>query len=410
MQTQPKLRVDLDTREFDSDSRAMRTLRSAEEVESVREFWSSSPGTRDSDIDIFLSERRSGPEALRPHVLVLYRGGKPAVLMAGKIVRRELPFRVGWFTLFRPRIDAMMIPYGALRGEASSEDCKELVRGIIKCLENGEADIAYLEDVDADSALFCCAKNEPRFLFRDHFPRVRPHRKRKLPSTVEQLYTSLSTNQRSHFRYIAKKLAKDFNGQVRVTRFDDPADLGRTLAVVEEIAKRTWQRKLGRGFTMNAALLGALKTEAENGWLRVYTLYLADNPCAFWIGTIYQRTFFSDFVGYDPQYSRYSLGMYLLSQMMEEFCSHGVEEIDFGSSDEEYKKRFSNIVWRETNLHVFAPSPKGLALNAMNTITALLNEPTRAFLERTNLIQRAKKVWRKVNPVKEKPNKVQTLD
>jgi Acetyltransferase (GNAT) domain len=376
----------------------VRILRSAPEVESVREFWSSCPGTRDSDIDIFfLDGQRNSPDAPQPRVLVLYRGRIPVALLAGKIVRRKFTFRLGYFPLFSRMVNVMTIPYGGLRGDASAEDCHKLIREINKCLKNGEADVALIHYVDANSALFHCAKTEPKFLFRDHFTPLRPHRKRKLPSSIEKLHEGSSQGSKQ-FRRVAKKLSNEFSGQVRVDRFEALADLDRMLAVVEEIAKKTWQRKVSTiGFNIkDASLLEVLKTEAEGGHLRVYTLYLGEKPCAFWIGAVYQRTFFSDFLGYDPDYARYSPGTFLLSQMLEELCAQGVEEIDFGFSDEEYKKRFGNVMWQDSNVHVYAPSLAGLTLSAMRLITVVPHEAARALLKRTNLYQNAKMAWRKM--------------
>jgi hypothetical protein len=217
----------------------------------------------------------------------------------------------------------------------------------------------------------------------------------------------MSGHARKRFRQISKALSKGFPGQVRVERvdrFQNLTDLGRTLAVVDEIAKTTWQRTMAGGLQMNASQLEALKKQAERGWLRVHIVYLADKPSAFSIGALYRRTFYSEYIGYNPDYASYALGTYLLSQMMEEFCSEGVEAIDFGSSDEEYKIRFGNVVSHETDLHLFAPSLTGLRLSAMNTITILLREPTKAFLKRLNLIQRTKKVWRRVRIRRAKAN------
>jgi hypothetical protein len=396
--TQPKFPADLATQGIGTVDGAVKILRTVPEIESVREFWSSTSGTRDSDIDIFFPKgMRDKLDAPKPRVLVLYRGGKPAVLMIGKIIRREFAFRIGYFRLFKTMANVLTIPYGGVRGEASPEDCSTLVRAIIRCLKRGEADIALLQYVDAGSALFSCAKNEPNFLLRDHFTPLRPHRKRKLPGSIQELYAPSSQGGKQ-FRRVAKQLSNEFPAQIRVDRFEAPADLNRTLAVVEEIARKTWQRESSSiGFNIkDAALLDVLKTEAVGGHLRVYTLYLGGKPCAFWIGAVYQRTFFSDFLGYDPDYSRYSPGTYLLSQIMEELCSESVDEIDFGFSDEEYKKRFGNITWQDASVHLFAPSPKGLTLSAMRLITALPHETARAFLKRTNLYQRAKTIWRKI--------------
>jgi hypothetical protein len=397
-QTQVKFQAGPATPALGPADGAVRILRSAAEVESVREFWSLTPGTRDSDIDIFfLNGQPNNTEAVQPRVFVLCHDGKPAVLMAGKIVRREFTFRIGYFRLGKVMANVLTIPYGGLRGEASAEDCSKLVREISECLKNGEADVALLQYVDADSALFRSAKSVPKFLFRDPFTPLRPHRKRKLTGSIEQLYAESSQGGKQ-FRRVAKKLSNEFSGQIRVDRFEALADLDRTLAVVEEIAKKTWQRKASSiGFnSKDAALVELLKTEAEGGHLRVYTLYLGGKPCAFWIGAVYQRTFISDFLGYDPDYARYSPGTYLLSQIMEEFCSQGVEEVDFGFSDEEYKKRFGNVMWEDTSVHVYAPTPMGLTLSALKMITVLPHEAARALLKRTDLYQKTKMAMRKI--------------
>ena len=382
----------------------VRILRNVEEIESVREFWSSTPGILDTDIDVFLARPASIPEGLQLRVLVLYRGGKPVALMAGSILRERFVFRLGWFPLFKPRVNVFTIR-GGLRGDASSENCQELVHMILKCLKKGEADLVFLPGVEADSALFHCLKSEPGFLFRDHFTPIRLRRRRELPGSVEELYASLSHNARMIFRRIAKRLNNEFPGQVRmerVDRFETSTDLYGTLAVVDEIAKKTWQRTMSAGLHMTVSQLEAFKKQAERGWLRIYILYLADKPAAFWLGALYRRIFFAEYTGYDSDYAGHSLGTYMLARMMEEFCSEGVEAIDFAASDEEYKKRYSNAELPETDLHLFAPSLTGLTLSAMATIRVLLHEPARAFLKRTNLTQRVKKIWRRVRTKRER--------
>lgn len=398
MQPEIEFQTVQSTQEFVAADGTVRVLRSVSEVESVREFWSAIPGSRDSDINIFLLEGlRNKSEAAQPLVLVLYRGGKPAVLMAGKIARREFAFRVGYFRVFKRMCNVLTIPYGGLRGEVSSEDCRKLVGEIIKCLKNGEADVAVFQYVSTDSVLFRFAKSEPGFLLRDHFTPFQPHRKRKLPNSVEQLYAGSSQGSKQ-LRRVAKKLSNEFSGQVRVDRFETVADLDRTLAVVEEIAKKTWQRKVSNiGFNIkDASLMRSFKAAAAGGHLRVYTLYLGEKPCAFWIGAVYHRIFYSDYLGYDPAYARHSPGTYLLSRIMEEFCSEGVEEIDFGFSDEEYKRRFGDILWQDATVHMFAPSFTGLTLNTMKVITALLHEAPKAFLKRAKLYDNTRMAWRKM--------------
>jgi hypothetical protein len=397
-QNKTAIQESITMQDFRAVDGVVRILRSAAEIETVREFWAATPGTRDSDIDIFFLPRQGkNPHVAQPLVLAIYRDGKPAALLIGKIVRREFVFRVGSLRLGKVMANVLTIPYGGLRGEESPENCKRFLGEIQNCLKQGEADVALFQYVKADSAMFRCAKREPNFLSRDHFTPLRPHRKRTLPPGIDKLYVGAAHGGKQ-LRRVANKLASDFSGQLRVDRLGNVADLDRTLAAVEEIAKTTWQRKISNiGFNpQDAALMEVLRTEAQGGHLRVYTLHLRGTPCAFWIGAVYQGTFISDFLGYDPEFSHYSPGTYLLSQMMEDFCSQGVEEIDFGFSDEEYKRRFGNVMWQDANVHVFARTWTGLALSAMRMITVLPHEAARTFLKRTDLYQIAKRMWRKL--------------
>src|SRR5258708_39038442 len=122
MLTQLKTEVDLITPLSDSGSVHVRNFRSVQEMEPLRTFWTSCAGQRDSDIDIFLTECRTSPHVLRPHVLALYLDEKPVVLLIGKIVRRRLPFRVGYLTLFNPLANVMTFSYVGLRGKPSSHN------------------------------------------------------------------------------------------------------------------------------------------------------------------------------------------------------------------------------------------------------------------------------------------------
>ncbi len=372
----------------------VRVLRTAEEVEGIRDFWTSFPGTRDSDIDLLLSECGTGSDGRRPYALVLYRDEKPVALISASLVRRRLMLGVGYLGLFTPLANVMDITRGGLRGEELTENCALLVWEITNSLKSGEADVAVFGHLDTTSELFRCARRVPSFLCRDHYPTAKPSRARILPESVEQLYGELSKSERKDFRRFARALERDFPGQVSIEQFGSAADLDRVLQVVDEIASTTWQRKLGRGFQLSPGMVVKLRAEAERGWLRVYILRLGGKPCAFWVGVLYQSVFYADSTGYDPQYAQYSPGFYLLSRMMEEFCASNISVIDFSWGNEEYKKRFGNRVQQVTTLHVFAPSFKGLRLAAMNATATAIRGLARWLINRSGLTQKIQRIWR----------------
>ena len=176
---------------------------------------------------------------------------------------------------------------------------------------------------------------------------------------------------------------------------------------IEEIAKKTYQRGLGVGFIDSPEMRNRLRFEAERGWLRAYVLYLSDRPCAFWVGRLYRNAFHSEFMGYDPCYSRYSPGMFLIMRVLEDLCggngSEKIEEVDFGLGDAQYKEVLGNREWLDTSLYLFGPNLKGIGLSFLRTPIMAIDAIARAALEGTSFLPRIKRAWRNIVRPGERP-------
>jgi CelD/BcsL family acetyltransferase involved in cellulose biosynthesis len=137
--------------------------------------------------------------------------------------------------------------------------------------------------------------------------------------------------------------------------------------------------------------------KAEKGWLQGYVLYLAERPCAFWLGDINGNRFGSDYVGYDAEFASHSPGMYLVMKVIEGFCDghhEGVTEVDFGTGHAQYKQVLSNQEWCETSVYIFAPTFKGMSINLVRSVIVGTDQLIKKTLARTNLLQKVKKAWR----------------
>lgn len=137
---------------------------------------------------------------------------------------------------------------------------------------------------------------------------------------------------------------------------------------------------------------------ARKGWLRAYLLYVEDHPVAFWIGMVYNESFASEYLGYDPKFRQFSPGMFLIMRVIEGFCSRMgndvVKELDFGLGDAEYKAALCSKKWLEAKVYIFSSTTKGLALKSMRATTAAVDKLARKLLVSTNLFPRLKRVWR----------------
>jgi hypothetical protein len=374
----------------------VRVLREFAELEEIREAWESWPGNRDSEIESYLFFTRSNPGTVRPHVLVVYRGGVPDAILVGRIDRGKLTCRLGYLRI-SPRAQTLCFVYGALRGNASRENCDLMLTEVLRSLSQREADVAYMNFQREGTDLRALALEKPGVLTRDHVPLTQSHFAATLPSTVEDFYKSLSSKVRKNQRWQAKKLLSHFSGAVRIHCYREVADLGKMIQEVEQVAKKSYQRGLGVGFRDTPETREGLRLKAEKGWLRGYVLYFGDRPSAFWLGDVNEGTFGSDCIGYDAEFASHSPGMYLVMKVIEGFCDgnrDGVTGIDFGPGKAQYKEVLSNQTWRETSMYIFAPSLKGVSLNVVRSTIEGLDQGIKKVLAQTNLLQKIKKRWR----------------
>jgi CelD/BcsL family acetyltransferase involved in cellulose biosynthesis len=192
------------------------------------------------------------------------------------------------------------------------------------------------------------------------------------------------------------KLMKAFPN-TRIVRFGAADEVERLVRDVESVARRSYQRGLGVGFSETPYMKSRLEFEARKQWLRAYVLYLDDEPRAFWIGSLRNRVFLSDFLGYDSNYAQYSLGMYLVLNVLEELSidsPDGLSCVDFGIGDALYKERLSNRHWQEAPVYIFAPSLKAVAVNGLRSAVAALNLLAKHSLRAIPAFGNVKRKWR----------------
>jgi hypothetical protein len=373
----------------------IRVARTLEEVEEIRGIWSAWETHRDGNIDISLESVWTAEEFIRPHVIVIYRNGQPDAMLPGRLERVRVTPRVGYLKLPGIRARQITFPKGGVLGNASAENSEEFIKSIQEALRVGEADMAMLHQVQTDTDLYSKALGLSGFATRDHQLRPLVRNSMKLSPNVEQIYQALSSGLRADLRKKKRKLAEVFGDGAKIRCVRDSAELGQAMIEMEAVAAKTYQRGLGVGFENSRLTRERLHLYARKGWLRVFLLTVNEKPCAFWMGTVFNGSFCSDYLGFDPAFGKYSPGTVLIAAMIEEFCKEGVAEIDFGVGEGRYKDRFGNHRVMEASVCIFRPSLKGVGLNAAQTSTRFLEGSMRKILESTNLLPTLKKLWRK---------------
>jgi hypothetical protein len=375
---------------------SVNVLRTLPELETIRREWQSWPGNRDSEMESYLALVRTNQETVRPHVLVVYREGRPDAILVGRIDKGQIRCKLGYFEM---GLDARIMRFGngALRGNPSEENSELLVREVLLSLSLGEADAAHLSFLKRGSDLCRLSTAKPGPLCRDYLRAPLTHFATVLPATPEEFYSGLSSGARWQAKSKQKKLLKAFGGDIRIRCFREPAELETLMQDVEEVARKSYQRGLGVGFSDTPKIREQFRLKAERGWLRAYVLYIADRPCSFWIGDVNQGAFGSDYLAYDAEFEKYSPGMCLILKVIEGFCNEtpqGITEIDFATGYAQYKEVLSNRKWEEEDVHIFAPTIKGASLNLVRSFFAMIDQTGKKFLASMNLLQKLKKRWR----------------
>jgi CelD/BcsL family acetyltransferase involved in cellulose biosynthesis len=163
----------------------------------------------------------------------------------------------------------------------------------------------------------------------------------------------------------------------------------------ERIARTTYLRGLGKGFYDNEEMRSRLDLAARRGWMRGYILYANEKPCAFWLGTMYQNVLYLDYTGYDSELRDFTPGHILFLKMIEHL--HAQEEIcgiDFGFGDADYKKRFGDRNWEESDLYLFNATPAMVMANLAFHATEFMRSAAEKTAKRLSLFGSIKKQWR----------------
>jgi hypothetical protein len=371
---------------------SVKVLNTISDLEGIRGFWESSPGDRDSDVELFLEFLAANPDSLSPCVIVAYRAGNPAALLIGRVDAIRFPCRVGYWRIKGPRVRMLSFLIGGQRGDMSPRVTELLLREAVELMKRREADVIRLQYLPVESTLFRLGTRLPGILGRDRFSVHVPHWFMDLPTTYDEFLQRMSGDFRRKLKQKARRLLAD-HGAVELRCFHSPDELDEMLHEVESIAAKSYQRQIGAGFHDNRLTRRMLEFQAGRGWLLGYLLYVRSVPIAYWVGSLYRGVFCSDYIGYNPDFGEYSPGTELEVRAIEDLCARKAKRIDFGLGDYRWKQRLGTFLRQDADLYLFPNTIRGVALNSIHSTTALLNQSLKEVLVRLGALGKIKAAW-----------------
>jgi hypothetical protein len=365
-------------------------------IKEIADDWDNLADKWLNDLGFFNIISSSRDNVISPYVFCVYEGEKLISILPGRLEHSYLSCKFAYKELYRPKVKSIALIYNGHIGDKSVAVCEFLIQEILKALSKEKADIALLSHLDIKSNLYNASDSQIPRLLRSYKQKTELHWRFDLPPTIEEVLAMRNAKSRNRIKSYAKKLDKDYAGNVKTEIYTQSNDVDKILSDLETVAEKTYQRGLGAGFRYNEEWRKIMIYGFEKKYLRVYVLYVEDKPVAYGGGFLYGNTLFSSLKGYDPAFSRYRVGTNLMLSMFRDLCSlNVVKHVDYGFGDAEYKRSFSTECIDEQNIYIFSRSFRGFRINLLRTLILMSAEISDRLVERMGLKDKIKKIRRK---------------
>jgi len=155
----------------------------------------------------------------------------------------------------------------------------------------------------------------------------------------ESYLATLGPNVRKNINRSLRNLPRAF--RMRVDHVRETVDAASALSVLMELHRKRWEAS-GASEAFHSESVVAFHREfveiaAERGWLRLITIHLSEVPAGALYGLLYGGVFYFYQSGFDPSFSKYSVGVATMAMSVNLAIEEGAHEFDFLHGNEEYK-------------------------------------------------------------------------
>jgi hypothetical protein len=373
-----------------------RIVRTLQELERLRPLWDAVPWQREeAEHDYYVTRVRTRPNVIGPLGVLVEDAGQAVGGLAGRIESRPLSTAIGYRVVYAPRVRLLQVVDGGIAAPGAAA-LSSLVEALESILERREVDAVALPPLPIESTLYRAFAELGSSLRRQHLIAPWTRRRLVLPATFEEFVASRSSNTRWRIRREEKRIAAELGPDLEVIVVRDADRLEQLVGDVDRVARSTYQRVLGAGFSDTPEQRALAQVGLEHGWLRGYLLYHRGAPIAYWLCSVHGETMLIRTAGYDDAWAGHRVGIHLLMRVVEDaIADPALRVLDFGPGDAAYKQQFSSESFEERNLLVFAPTLRGLRINAVRTGVLASSRLGRRVLDAGRLTDRVRSGWRR---------------
>jgi CelD/BcsL family acetyltransferase involved in cellulose biosynthesis len=179
--------------------------------------------------------------------------------------------------------------------------------------------------------------------------------------TWESYFSSLGSNQRYNFNRRLKSLMKNPGFGLEVV--ERPGDTRSALDILIGLHQKRWDAR-GSSEAFQTGQIVAFHREfaelaAARGWFRILVLRVDGVPAAALYGLRYGKSFCFYQSGFDPAYSKQSVGLVIMGLAIKTAIEEGASEYDLLHGREEYKFHWARETRELGRIELYPADAKG---------------------------------------------------
>lgn len=359
--------------------------------ESPVRFWKAHQRHPYADFDYFANEYAHRRDDWKPLIFVIRDKGAIRSCVIGRTQRLPVSLQLGYRIIGGPRLNTLIIHRTGFLGEWHGSDYELLQEKLEQLMSSGILEVLSLRAIPRDSPLHELACSKLPFLRRDHFQIAQEHWLLNRVRSFEGFLKS-HTHIKGTYRKHGNRLRKLYGNKLQIECYAEPHELDVMLEQSEEIARKTWQRKLGNQSFLSDDVRARYLFCCNHGWSRDFVLSIDKLPVAYLHGIAYRNVFYAEHKGYDPAYRSQGVGTYLLIHVIREMCEdESIHCVDFNVGNDEDKRRYCDSSFQVADIQLFGPAIKLQTLNLLRILVQGSHQLGKGLAHRTGFYQSLRK-------------------
>lgn len=347
-----------------------------------------------SDPDFFISMFNFRSDNSEPHIVLFYLENKLKGMIIGWKNKTKKKYNIGYLKFKSPFLDQLNIEIGGIIVDGDKTTNIEILKYLSYQISSKEIDLLQISHIQFSHPTYHSLINskisgvEP--IYTKSVNWVAKIRNDKTGEKIE--YNSPKTL--SGIRRRERKLLKYFNNDLNILDFSNLNESEFFISAADKISRQSYQYAINVGIKNTKVWHNIVTILAQKKFLAAYLLIHKEQPISYIFGFKFKDIFYLYATSYDNNYNKYSPGEYLRNKVIDILIGEGINFIDFGFGDADYKRLYGTEGKEEATLNFYGFSIRAKLAKSFDIISLKINSVILQFLNRLGILNLIKKKFR----------------